>query len=75
MYVGFDIGGTSIKYGVLDETGAILEKSAIPTSYEPAQFYQDGGCPFWKIPAYGLHNPHQDFQYTALTPQSGNCDH
>ena len=41
MYVGFDIGGTSIKYGVLDETGVILEKSAIPTSYEPAQFYQD----------------------------------
>ncbi len=26
MYVGFDIGGTTIKYGVLDETGAILEK-------------------------------------------------
>lgn len=41
MYVGFDIGGTSIKYGVLDESGVILEKSAIPTSYEPAQFYQD----------------------------------
>ncbi len=23
MYVGFDIGGTSIKYGVLDESGVI----------------------------------------------------
>lgn len=29
MYVGFDIGGTSIKYGVLDESGVILELSLI----------------------------------------------
>lgn len=41
MYVGFDIGGTTIKYGVLDETGAILEKNTLPTNYDPQSFYQD----------------------------------
>lgn len=34
MYIGFDIGGTTIKYGVLDQEGNILEKAAIPTNYE-----------------------------------------
>lgn len=38
MYVGFDIGGTTVKYGVLDETGTILEKSVIPTNYQLADF-------------------------------------
>ncbi|ASZ08082.1 MULTISPECIES: ROK family protein [Enterococcus] len=38
MYVGFDIGGTTVKYGVLDEVGNILEKSAIPTNYQLADF-------------------------------------
>ena len=41
MYVGFDIGGTTIKYGVLDETGAILEKNMLPTNYDPQSFYQN----------------------------------
>lgn len=38
MYVGFDIGGTTVKYGVLDEAGNILEKSAIPTNYQLVDF-------------------------------------
>lgn len=33
-YVGIDIGGTSIKYGVLDECGNILEKSSMDTEAE-----------------------------------------
>lgn len=33
MFVGFDIGGTTIKYGVLNEQGEILEKAAIKTNY------------------------------------------
>lgn len=33
MFVGFDIGGTTVKYGVLNEQGEILEKAAIKTSY------------------------------------------
>ncbi|GEL15240.1 ROK family protein [Pediococcus cellicola] len=31
-YVGLDIGGTSIKYGLVDETGKILEKDRVKTS-------------------------------------------
>lgn len=31
MYLAFDIGGTNIKYGIVDENGKILEKSKRPT--------------------------------------------
>lgn len=31
MYLAFDIGGTFIKYGILDDNGNIIEKSKIPT--------------------------------------------
>lgn len=41
MYVGFDIGGTSIKYGVLDNAGNIIEKNSIPTNHEKEGFYAD----------------------------------
>ncbi|KAF1299100.1 sugar kinase [Enterococcus sp. JM4C] len=41
MYVGFDIGGTSVKYGVLDENGVVLEKAAIPTNYDLSEFINE----------------------------------
>lgn len=41
MYVGFDIGGTSVKYGVLDEKGRFLEKESIPTNYEFTAFISE----------------------------------
>lgn len=41
MYVGFDIGGTSIKYGVVDNAGNILEKASIPTNHEKEAFFAD----------------------------------
>lgn len=31
QYVGIDIGGTDIKYGLIDESGNILESSKVPT--------------------------------------------
>ncbi len=31
MYLGFDIGGTSVKYGVVDDNFNIIEKSSFPT--------------------------------------------
>lgn len=31
MYIGFDIGGTSIKYGIIDSGGNIIEKDKIAT--------------------------------------------
>lgn len=34
MYVGFDIGGTMIKYGLVSETGGILEQAQLPTPSE-----------------------------------------
>ncbi|WP_430606725.1 hypothetical protein IGJ55_002943 [Enterococcus sp. AZ170] len=40
MYVGFDIGGTTIKHGILDEYGTILEQGSIGTEYEPEAFYK-----------------------------------
>lgn len=39
MYIGFDIGGTTIKHGILDEQGRILEKAAIATSHDRNVFY------------------------------------
>lgn len=41
MYIGFDIGGTTVKYGVLDEAGNILEKNAMPTNYDLAAFLNE----------------------------------
>lgn len=41
MYVGFDIGGTNVKYGVLDETGTILEKKSMPTNYDFPTFVSE----------------------------------
>ncbi|MCJ1970420.1 ROK family protein [Lactococcus carnosus] len=31
-YIGFDIGGTSIKYGLVDEQGEIIEKGLFPST-------------------------------------------
>lgn len=31
MYLGFDIGGTSVKYGIVDDDFNIIEKSSFPT--------------------------------------------
>ena len=31
MYLGFDIGGTSVKYGIVDSDFEIIEKSSFPT--------------------------------------------
>ncbi|ERL65137.1 ROK family protein [Schleiferilactobacillus shenzhenensis] len=33
-YVGFDMGGTTIKYGVIDAAGKIVTKDAVPTEKE-----------------------------------------
>ncbi|MGX6978069.1 ROK family protein [Vagococcus elongatus] len=41
MYIGFDIGGTSIKYGVLNEQGEIIEKAMISTNHEKESLLQD----------------------------------
>ena len=30
-YIGIDIGGTNIKAGIVDEQGAILNETSIPT--------------------------------------------
>ena len=32
MYLGFDIGGTSVKYGIVDENFNIIEKSSFATN-------------------------------------------
>lgn len=64
MYVGFDIGGTTVKYGVLDEAGNILEKSAIPTNYQLADFLaeldtivKDAQKQYEKIDGIGISAP------------------
>lgn len=40
-YIGLDIGGTTIKYGLVDETGKILEKDAIKTSIKGEEILQN----------------------------------
>ena len=32
MLLGIDIGGTTVKFGALDESGCVLASSAFPTS-------------------------------------------
>ncbi|WP_086350886.1 ROK family protein [Candidatus Enterococcus clewellii] len=41
MYVGFDIGGTNVKYGVLDEHGQIIEKAMIETKTKKENILDD----------------------------------
>ncbi|MDR0299724.1 MAG: ROK family protein [Streptococcaceae bacterium] len=41
MYISFDIGGTTIKHGIVAENGEILEKSAIPTAIYTSDFLSD----------------------------------
>jgi predicted NBD/HSP70 family sugar kinase len=38
MYIAFDIGGTSIKYGLISPAGEILEKDKVPTPLEETAF-------------------------------------
>lgn len=38
MYLSFDIGGTNIKFGVVNEKGQILEKAKVPTPKEEVEF-------------------------------------
>lgn len=35
MYVGFDIGGTTIKYGLVNDAGEIIEKAMVNTEHDP----------------------------------------
>lgn len=64
MYVGFDIGGTTVKYGVLDEMGAILEKGAMETNYDLSAFLiellaivEDAQQRYEKIDGIGISAP------------------
>ncbi len=41
MYVGFDIGGTNVKHGVLNESGTILQKGMFPTKQQLEQLLTD----------------------------------
>lgn len=40
-YLGIDVGGSSIKYALIDESGIILEKDQVPTPYLDFQTYCD----------------------------------
>ncbi len=41
VYVGFDIGGTFVKYGLVAENGTILNKGHMPTSHKLEQLLAD----------------------------------
>lgn len=41
MYVGFDIGGTTIKYGLVDAKGNVSKKGAIPTHHNKEVLIND----------------------------------
>lgn len=40
-YVGIDVGGTSIKYGLVDQNGQILEQNSFPTANQKQQILTD----------------------------------
>ena len=40
-YVGIDVGGTSIKYGLVDQNGQILEQNSFPTADQKQQILTD----------------------------------
>lgn len=44
MYFGIDIGGTAVKYGVIDENFAVIEKSSFPTEKSSAEALLDKIC-------------------------------
>ncbi|HFD1803601.1 TPA: ROK family protein [Enterococcus faecium] len=41
MYVGIDVGGTSIKYGLVDSKGNIMAKDTLVTSFEKEELLQN----------------------------------
>jgi len=40
-YVGIDVGGTSIKYGLVNQDGQILEQNSFPTAGQRQQILTD----------------------------------
>ena len=40
MFIGIDVGGTAIKYGVILRTGEIVKKGQMPTIHEKENFLQ-----------------------------------
>lgn len=40
-YLGIDVGGTNIKYGIIDENGVVLEKGKKATTMEKEDFLND----------------------------------
>ncbi|MDN6436722.1 MAG: hypothetical protein L0J80_01010 [Lactococcus sp.] len=44
-YIGFDIGGTSIKYGLVDEQGDIIEKGLFPSTPDDGELLLKNGKP------------------------------
>ena len=39
MFIGIDVGGTTIKYGVILKNGEIVKKGQMPTIHEKEGFY------------------------------------
>lgn len=50
-YVGIDIGGTYVKYGVIDNQGKLVESGKIPTRYESEALLTDLKKNHKEIPA------------------------
>lgn len=41
MFIGIDIGGTNIKYGLVSADGTVVSKGIMPTRYEPKDLLAD----------------------------------
>jgi hypothetical protein len=41
MYIGIDIGGTKVKYGLVDELGNVTQRGAMSTSHQKEPFIQE----------------------------------
>jgi predicted NBD/HSP70 family sugar kinase len=40
VYLGFDVGGSSVKYALIDEEGKFLQKGHFPTPDNLESFYE-----------------------------------
>ena len=43
MYLVFDVGGTFIKYALMDQKGKIYEKYKVPTPFQDGKVDDNGG--------------------------------
>lgn len=72
-YLGIDVGGTFIKYGVMDEGYRIIRKGEIPTPKESMQHLLDSFASIYKECGEAIAGVGISFTATMNAPDDGYC--